>query len=130
MAHNDVGFTGLNILRFLSTTPQILVENNHILPLLDELRTGDLVFGIFPLLMGPNLSTVMHLGVLNSVADIMDLLLEAFEGVAFLHANGIAHRDLFLTNFIMEWCPDHTKFKTHTHPRVYTIDFETAIPLL
>ncbi|KAK0196390.1 hypothetical protein F5146DRAFT_970412 [Armillaria mellea] len=127
MAHKDVGLAGLNIIRSLSTSRQILIQNNHILPLLDELPIGDLVFGVFPLLRGPDLSSVMHMGALNNVADIMDLLLQAFEGAAFLHANGIAHRDLFLTNFVTEWYPERTRAMMFTRPRVYIIDFESAI---
>ena len=79
MVHKDVGLAGLDIIRSLSTSRQILIQNNHILPLLDELPIGDLVFGIFPLLRGPDLCSVMHMGALNNVADIMDLLLQAFE---------------------------------------------------
>ncbi|KAK0451264.1 kinase-like domain-containing protein [Desarmillaria tabescens] len=127
MVHKNVGQNDLDIVRSLSRSRHILAENNHILPLLDELHFGDIVFGVFPLLKGPNLSGAMHLGSLNSVDDIMHLLLQAFEGVAYLHKNGIAHRDLFLTNFIMEWYPQSGNYKMFTRPRVYIIDFETAI---
>ncbi|PBK80178.1 hypothetical protein ARMGADRAFT_949982 [Armillaria gallica] len=126
MVHKNVGQNDLNIVRSLSRSRHILTENNHILPLLDELHFGNIVFGVFPLLKGPNLSGAMHLGSLNSVDHIMHLLLQAFEGVAYLHRNGIAHRDLFLSNFIMEWYPQ-SGYKVFTRPRVYIIDFETAI---
>ncbi|KAK0451275.1 uncharacterized protein EV420DRAFT_1646367 [Desarmillaria tabescens] len=114
----------------LSRSRHILAENNHILPLLDELHFGDIIFGVFPLLKGPNLSGAMHYGSLNSVDDIMHLLLQAFEGVMYLHKNSIAHQDLFLTNFIMEWYPQSHNYKAFTGPWVYIIDFETAIQFL
>ncbi len=72
MVHKDVGLAGLNIIRSLSTSRQVLIQNNHILPLLDELPIGDLFF-FLPFLRGPHLSSVMHRGALNNVADIMDL---------------------------------------------------------
>ncbi|KAG7442452.1 uncharacterized protein BT62DRAFT_383539 [Guyanagaster necrorhizus] len=104
MVHKNVGHNNLNILHF-----------------------GDLVFGVFPMLEGHNLSGAMHGGSLNSVDDIMHLLLQAFEGVAYLHRSGIAHRVLFLTKFILEWYPQSSKYKVFTRPRMYIIDFETAI---
>ncbi len=79
MVHKNVGQNDLNIVRSLSGSRHTLTENNHILPLLDELHFGNIVFGVFPLLEGPNLSGAIHLGSLNSVDHIMHLLLQAFE---------------------------------------------------
>ncbi|KAK0211628.1 hypothetical protein IW262DRAFT_1467628 [Armillaria fumosa] len=51
----------------------------------------------------------------------------SFQVTIFLQIDGIAYRDLFLTKFVTEWCPNRTKTIMFTGPRVYIIDFETAV---
>ncbi|KAK0451270.1 uncharacterized protein EV420DRAFT_1646360 [Desarmillaria tabescens] len=89
MVHKNVGQNDLDIMRSLSRSRHIFAENNHILPLLDERHFGNIVFGVFPLLKGPNLSGAMHRGSLNSANNIMHLLLQAFEGIAYLHKTAL-----------------------------------------
>ncbi|KAK0445124.1 hypothetical protein EV421DRAFT_1797685, partial [Armillaria borealis] len=62
----------------------------------------------------------------------MDMLMQAIEGIVFIHErHRIAHRDLFLSNFLPEWHPNtldpNVKRRGFTRPRVYLIDFETVV---
>lgn len=62
----------------------------------------------------------------------MYLILQALEAVSFIHGLGIAHRDVFLNNFLVEWVPHtliagSTRRPTSTRPRLYLIDFEFAV---
>ncbi|KAL1741436.1 hypothetical protein HDZ31DRAFT_66940 [Schizophyllum fasciatum] len=57
------------------------------------------------------------------------MILQALEGLAFIHDLGIAHRDAVKNNFVVQYYPESLRMRTvslHT-PRVYLIDFETAI---
>ncbi|SJL12831.1 uncharacterized protein ARMOST_16263 [Armillaria ostoyae] len=109
---------------------------------------NDLTFGVFPL-VAVSLTRSINSWPKNTVEDIMDMLMQAIEvkfpldepphanlcplkGIVFLHErHRIAHRDLFLSNFLLEWHPNtlDPDVKRHgfTRPRVYLIDFETAV---
>ncbi|KAF8884760.1 kinase-like domain-containing protein [Gymnopilus junonius] len=121
------GVTVLRLLRRLSQPPESLFANNHILPLIDEIIFDDIVIGVFPrLLLDLDYALLPFNG--NSVEDSLHMILEALEGITYLHDNRIAHRDLFLDNFVVEWLPESMDERsTVTRPRVYIIDFESAI---
>ncbi|PPQ80778.1 hypothetical protein CVT25_001915, partial [Psilocybe cyanescens] len=121
------GGTHLQILKRLSSPPDILLSNNHILPILYEITFQDIVILAVPKLI-LDLSEVISPRFSNSVEDMLYMVLQAFEGAAYLHRNRIGHRDLFLPNFMVEWMPESMSERTSmTRPRVYVIDFETAI---
>lgn len=74
-------FNHLRIIRRLSTTyPDILLSNNHILPLVKEIFYEDIIFSVFPMLQGVSLyrcflPSMPH----RSVEDAVYLLLQALE---------------------------------------------------
>lgn len=125
------GHDHLRIIRKLSTKSNLVLSNNHILPMEYEILYEDVLLGIYPML-GWNMRLAMTSLFANSVEDIMYLILQALEAVSFIHGLGIAHRDVFLNNFLVEWVPHtliagSTRRPTSTRPRLYLIDFEFAV---
>ncbi|KIM74717.1 hypothetical protein PILCRDRAFT_695592 [Piloderma croceum F 1598] len=122
------GHGHLNILRNIATGSSSLLSNNHTLPLLAEFRLDDIVFGIFPR-VGARMEEVFGYWPSNSVGDVMDMLLQALEALAFIHASNIAHRDAFHDNFLVQWHPESMRTMSipASRPRVYLIDFEVAV---
>ncbi|KAJ3493871.1 hypothetical protein NLJ89_g10919 [Agrocybe chaxingu] len=123
----DQGQDHLDIMRRLSSSPDILRGNNHILPMVKEITFADIVIGVFPRVMFSLLEAIDPC-YMNSVEDVLYMVLQALEGIKHIHENRIAHRDLFLPNFMVEWMPESINERGGmTRPRVYIIDFETAV---
>ncbi|TFK33304.1 kinase-like domain-containing protein, partial [Crucibulum laeve] len=122
------GHRHLNILRKTSTGRNTFLSNNHCLPMLAEVVLEDIVFGVFPKAYG-SLELAFESWTKNSVGDILDMLLQALEALCFIHNLGIAHRDAFIDNFLIQWNPESlcTMKISPSRPRVYLIDFEFAI---
>jgi len=92
-----------------------------------EIHYQDIVIGVFPR-MTYNLRELLSPRRRNSVEDILHMVIQALEGIAYIHENFIAHRDLFLNNFLVEWLPESFDERgSMTRPRVCLIDFETAV---
>ncbi|EDR06271.1 uncharacterized protein LACBIDRAFT_328936, partial [Laccaria bicolor S238N-H82] len=111
------GHDHLRIIRKLSTKSNLVLSNNHILPMEYEILYEDVLLGIYPML-GWNRRLAMTSLFANSVEDIMYLILQALE-------------DVFLNNFLVEWVP-HTLIagstrRPTTRPRVYPTDSEFAV---
>ncbi|TFY71731.1 hypothetical protein EVG20_g1271 [Dentipellis fragilis] len=126
----DTGHTHLKILRKIATEPLALLTNNHVLPMLAEISFDLVTFCIFPLVGGENMRcSYSGLWAMSSVGDLLDMVMQALEGLAFIHDLKIAHRDAFSDNFLVEWQPESLRTMTvpMTRPRVYINDFETAI---
>ncbi|KAF8958033.1 hypothetical protein BDZ97DRAFT_1906622 [Flammula alnicola] len=119
----------LDLLRRIATAPTSSFFNNHTLPMWAELKFKDVVFGIFPK-VGPgiSLSEIYGFWAKNSVGDVIEIVMRALEGFAFIHSLNIAHRDTFRDNFVIQWFPEslHIKKISPSRPRVYLIDFERA----
>ncbi|CAA7262691.1 unnamed protein product [Cyclocybe aegerita] len=97
----------LRTLRRLSFSLHPLLSSNHILPIIKEITYEDLTFVVVPKAM-----------------------YKAVEAIVDIHQHRIAHRDLFLDNFIVDWFPESMiSRKSVVKPRVYLIDFETAIDM-
>ncbi|KAF8958024.1 kinase-like domain-containing protein [Flammula alnicola] len=127
---NKDGQENLDLLRRIATAPTSSFFNNHTLPMWAELNFKDVVFGIFPK-VGPgiSLSEMYDFWAKNSVGDVIEMIMQALEGLAFIHSLNIAHRDAFRDNFVIQWFPEslHIKKISPSRPRVYLIDFELAV---
>ncbi|KAH9474568.1 hypothetical protein JR316_0013030 [Psilocybe cubensis] len=144
VALSGEGQTHLRIMKRLASPPDQLLSSNHILPILHEVYFQDIVIIAVPKLIF-DLHEVLLYPESCSVEDALYMVLQAFEATAYLHQNLIAHRvgflllegvssfeyhiqDLYLPNFMVEWMPESlTKRTTVARPRVYMIDFETAV---
>lgn len=124
----EQGKNHLNILRKIARGRASLFSENHALPMLDELAFQDIVFAVFPK-TGLTLDNAYGRWAQNSVGDIVNMIMQALEGLAFIHSMGIAHRDVFKSNLMIEWFPESmlTRAPAISHPRVYLIDFECAV---
>ncbi|CAL1711537.1 unnamed protein product [Somion occarium] len=125
---NNDGHEQLKILKKVAAGPSSLLSNNHTLPMLRVFEYEDITFGIFPRTAGCMYEAYGYWPK-NSVGDVLDMILQALEGLAFLHDVGIAHRDADKSNFLVQWHPEslRTMSVTISRPRVYLIDFEVAV---
>lgn len=74
------GLDTLNIMRLLTTqSPDNLLSNNHMLPMLEEIMYEDIVFGIFPLLGDRVQFAMMPFLRQSSVEDIVFMIMQALE---------------------------------------------------
>lgn len=73
----------LTILRKLATSPNALRSSNHTLSMIDEVRIGHLVFGVFPF-VGATMTDAWDNWPQNSVGDILDMFIQALE-VCMIH---------------------------------------------
>ncbi|TRM60614.1 hypothetical protein BD626DRAFT_549594 [Schizophyllum amplum] len=105
MALGQDGQDQLDIWRDLATAPRALLSDNHTLPLMREFNIGHIRLGVFPR-VSESLSWVYLEGSQNSVGDVLDMILQALEGLAYIHSLGIAHRDAFKTNFLVQFWPE------------------------
>ncbi|KAL1686152.1 hypothetical protein GGG16DRAFT_64832 [Schizophyllum commune] len=128
VAIRDEGREQLRIWRKLATAPHALISENHTLPFLQEFAFEHITFAVFPYVAQP-MDRIYGGWAKNSVGDILDAVMQALEGLAYIHALGIAHRDAFKYNFLMQFYPESllTRMVPISRPRVYLIDFETAI---
>lgn len=93
-----------------------------------EFQFEDVVFGFFPK-VGESLKLAYDFWPENSVGDIVDMIMQMLEALAYLHDLKIAYRDAFRDNFVIQWQPESllTMKIAASRPRVYLIDFEVAI---
>ncbi|KAG5719375.1 hypothetical protein E4T56_gene13531 [Termitomyces sp. T112] len=122
------GHEHLKILRKLATGPLSLYSENHTLPMFSELQFEDIIFGVFPK-AGGSVSEAHGYWPRNSVGDIVDMLLQMLEALAFIHSHNVAHRDAFMDNFVVQWQPESLAAKkiSISRPRIYLIDFEVSV---
>ncbi|KAK7691872.1 hypothetical protein QCA50_005276 [Cerrena zonata] len=125
------GIEHLKILRRIATGPLALLSNNHTLPMVGTIDFEDVTLGIFPL-TGNDMDMAFDFWPQNSVGDVVDMILQALEGLAFLHEQKIAHRDANISNFVIQYHPESLRTMTvaTSRPRVYIIDFETSVAFL
>ncbi|KAF9047854.1 hypothetical protein BJ165DRAFT_1527114 [Panaeolus papilionaceus] len=117
--------------------------------MLEEMVFEDITFGVFPRL-DTNLSFAFSDFYVNSVEDALYMVMEALEvvglslryvcihcvltvfiqGIVYLHENQIAHQDLFLANFMIQWQPKSMTKHAIVCPRIWIIDFEDAVMFL
>ncbi|PPQ91203.1 hypothetical protein CVT25_001219, partial [Psilocybe cyanescens] len=117
------------ILRVITADGQdILISNDHTLPILHEIIYQDIAIVAVPKLMF-DLNRFLRSRYRNSLEDV--LYIYVFEGTAYLHRNLIAHRDLFPANIMVEWMPQSLVERScMSRPCIYIIDFETTVDFL
>ncbi|KAF8161983.1 hypothetical protein BJ912DRAFT_302905 [Pholiota molesta] len=122
------GYDHLKILRKVATGVNSLYSNNHALPMFSEFQFEDIIFGIFPK-AGWDTWYLYGRWARNSAGDIVEIIMQMLEALAFIHKLNIAHRDAFRDNFVIQWQPESLKTMTisPSRPRVYLIDFEVAV---
>ncbi|KAL1705496.1 hypothetical protein EV121DRAFT_203544 [Schizophyllum commune] len=139
VAIGNEGREQLRIWRKLATAPHALISENRTLPFLHEIDLEHITFAVFPYVAQP-MDRIYGGWAKNSVGDVLDAVMQALEasrlrsnesiqGLAYIHALSIAHRDAFKYNFLMQFYPESllTRMVPIARPRVYLIDFETAI---
>ncbi|KIM38851.1 hypothetical protein M413DRAFT_419793 [Hebeloma cylindrosporum] len=90
------------IMKYLSSDPLCLDPRNHCARLLEVLELPDyMAHGeqilVMPLLRPFNSPTF------DTFGEAIDCFRQLFEGLRFLHEHHVAHRDLNMNNFMMEW---------------------------
>ncbi|KAI0766325.1 hypothetical protein BD413DRAFT_615127 [Trametes elegans] len=128
LAIGEKGRETIELLQTISRGPYSLVTWNHAIPLLELIDFEDITFGVFPR-VGSRLVEAYGIWAENSVGDIVDMIMQCLEALGFLHGLGIAHRDAFSDNFLVEWQPESPRVGLipASRPRVYLNDFETAV---
>ncbi|PIL28175.1 hypothetical protein GSI_09712 [Ganoderma sinense ZZ0214-1] len=128
----SIGEEGREHVDFLKTFargPYSLISANHTLPLLDLIELEDITFAVFPK-VGKSCMDVYGTWAQPSVGDILDMIAQCLEALVFLHHYGVAHRDAFKDNFLIQWVPESLglSYKAPpSRPRVYMNDFELAV---
>ncbi|OJT14094.1 hypothetical protein TRAPUB_9370, partial [Trametes pubescens] len=128
LAIGERGRDHVEILKTVSIGPYAFYEDNHNIPLLDLVYFDNITFGVFPR-VGCRMQEAYGFWAKNSVGDVVDMILQCLEALAFIHSLSIAHRDAFKDNFLVEWHPEslETGHVARSRPRVYLTDFETAV---
>ncbi|KZV96340.1 kinase-like protein [Exidia glandulosa HHB12029] len=90
-----------NIMRILSKRDTAKDMRNHCVPLLDrkEYPGSHSTFLILPWLLP------LHVVPFETVGEVVDLVRQVLEGVAFMHSINVAHRDIAAPN-VMMYSPD------------------------
>ncbi|KAI0721080.1 kinase-like domain-containing protein [Cerioporus squamosus] len=124
---HDEGKQHMQILRKIARGDISLLTENHAVPLWGQFEIEDIKFAIFPFI-GHSMGLCYGAWAKNSVGDIVDMVMQALEALAFLHKLGIAHRDADKDNFLVPWHPESlaTMRVPICRPRVFINDFETA----
>ncbi|KIM39634.1 hypothetical protein M413DRAFT_29331 [Hebeloma cylindrosporum] len=126
MTSGGEGHNHLRLVRRLSSAfPDNTLSNTHILPMVLEVQFKDITLGFFPKAQYP-LDRVLS-NRQSTVEDAVYMILQALEAVVFIHDKQIAHRDLFFGNFVIDFLPGSMDGRCWMRPRVYMIDFETAV---
>ncbi|KAI9069072.1 hypothetical protein FKP32DRAFT_1560428 [Trametes sanguinea] len=122
------GRNHLDVLEYISRGLTSQVAPNHAIPLLEVFELEDITFGVFPRI-GGTMTDAYESWAENSVGDIVDMMIQCLEALAYLHSIRVAHRDAFRDNFLVQWHPESMSPKqlTVTRPRVILNDFETAV---
>ncbi|KAH8100828.1 kinase-like domain-containing protein [Cristinia sonorae] len=128
------------IVRMLSPTDNHRNPYNHCVPILDVL--SDPINALNAILVMPYLRPCNNPN-FDTVDEIMEFVKQTLEGLSFLHSQGVAHRDCWTTNIMMDgqelypeghhpirlnWTPDYSRnarvLRRSGHPvKYYFIDF-------
>ncbi|KAI0360358.1 kinase-like protein, partial [Trametes cingulata] len=124
------GRSQLDILNVIARGTISQLTPNHAVPLFDLFEVEDITFAVFPR-VGFSMLDAFNSWPKNSVGDIVDMILQCLEALAYLHNMGIAHRDAFRDNFLVQWFPSslsaNATLPPASRPRVFINDFETTV---
>ncbi|KAI0672670.1 hypothetical protein C8Q78DRAFT_672709 [Trametes maxima] len=128
LAIGSHGREHIDILKVISKGPYAFLNDNHAIPILDLPCFDNIVFGVFPKI-GYRMQDAYRYWTHNSVGDVLDMILQCLEGLAFIHGMKIAHRDAFKDNFLVQWHPESLSAGhiPRSRPRVFLTDFEVAV---
>lgn len=85
----------------------VRIRSEHVARVLDVGTMSDgAPFLVMEYLHGPNLQQMIRAGAQDSVAHVVDLVLQACEAMAEAHSLGIVHRDLKPSNLVLTERPD------------------------
>nr|VWO99831.1 N/A [Ganoderma boninense] len=129
LAIGEEGREHVKLLEDFARGSYAIISSNHTLPLLELIELEDITFGVFPK-VGRSCSELYNAWAESSVGDVLDMIAQCLEALVFLHACGVAHRDAFKDNFVIQWVPESLRLEYHSpssRPRVYMIDFELAV---
>ncbi|KAG9093575.1 hypothetical protein FS749_014162 [Ceratobasidium sp. UAMH 11750] len=114
----DDGRNELDIIRYLSSEDRLLDPKNHCARYLDSFPIPDVDDGVF---LATPLYVPWNYPEHDTVGEIVDFLGQIFEGLEFMHANHVAHRDCTPPNIMMDWRPLVDE-AWHPVERQYTLD--------
>ncbi|KAI0716119.1 kinase-like domain-containing protein, partial [Cerioporus squamosus] len=124
----DEGQQHLDILRRIGRAPHTLMSTNHAIPLLQEICFDDMTFCVFPFVGFP-VDDAYQGWAENSVGDIVDMIVQMLEALAYIHKFRIAHLDAYKENFLVQYHPESLRSGkvAVSRPRVVLNDFESAV---
>ncbi|KZT34956.1 hypothetical protein SISSUDRAFT_223602 [Sistotremastrum suecicum HHB10207 ss-3] len=126
----DEGLEHLDALRAVAKGELSFHVNNHCVPVLQELTLEDMTFVVFPLL-----GNSVDYPWFYDFHEVFEFVFQAVESVAYLHEHLIAHLDIDIDNFLInfagdqrcpEW-PDRGKFRSFFPVRYYLGDMELCV---
>jgi len=86
------------------------VQHDHVVPVLDVIRTGDGRPAIvMPLITGPTLRDRIRAETVLTARDAAKLIREVADGLAAIHKMGIIHRDVKPSNILLDRSDDRAK---------------------
>ncbi|KZT41920.1 hypothetical protein SISSUDRAFT_1126085 [Sistotremastrum suecicum HHB10207 ss-3] len=94
----DDGQEHLEVLRDLARGERAFHAGNHCVPLLDELQLEDMTFAVFPFLADRADKPWFY-----DFGEVFDFLVQALEGISYLHDNLVAHLDIDIDNFLFNF---------------------------
>jgi hypothetical protein len=78
------------------------LQHPHIVPLLSAAEEGDLLWYTMPFIDGESLKTALEHHRPFSVRDVLRILHDVVDALAFAHQRGVVHRDIKPANILMQ----------------------------
>ncbi|KZS87783.1 hypothetical protein SISNIDRAFT_490748 [Sistotremastrum niveocremeum HHB9708] len=112
----DEGQEHLEVLRTLAKGERAFHAGNRCVPLLEELHLGDMTFAVFPFLADRVDSPWFY-----DFGEVFDFLIQALEGISYLHENLVAHLDIDIDNFLFNFASAKRCTGTITSIRTFRV---------